>query len=34
MLYREVGTSGMMASAVSMGTWAAGGDFAWGERGR
>ncbi len=30
MIYREIGKSGMKASAVSLGTWAAGGDAAWG----
>lgn len=32
MIYREIGKSGIKASAISLGTWAAGGDSAWGER--
>jgi methylglyoxal reductase len=31
MVFREVGKSGMMASVISLGTWAAGGDSAWGD---
>ncbi len=30
MFYREIGKTGMSASVVSLGTWAAGGDSAWG----
>jgi methylglyoxal reductase len=32
MIYREIGKSGLKASAVGLGTWAAGGDTAWGGR--
>ena len=32
MLYREIGKSGIKASVISLGTWAAGGDAFWGGR--
>jgi len=31
-LYREIGKSGIKASVISLGTWAAGGDAFWGGR--
>jgi methylglyoxal reductase len=30
MLYREIGKSGIKVTAISLGTWAAGGDSGWG----
>lgn len=32
MIYRELGNSGLKATVVSLGTWAVGGDTAWGGR--
>lgn len=32
MIYREIGNSGIKAAAIALGTWAAGGDAAWGGR--
>jgi methylglyoxal reductase len=32
MLYREIGKSGIKATVISLGTWAAGGDALWGGR--